>query len=111
LFIFIIFYKFYIDFQQFITSAFLRKNPARQDSPPAAGCGSNICISAAVRSLGELFNVIGNFGEISYDIKKSPHPAVISAKQGPPEFRSLIQDNPPANPCGKRDFFVNILYF
>jgi len=32
-----------------------RKNPASQDSPHAAGRVSDIYISAAVRSLGELF--------------------------------------------------------
>jgi len=32
-----------------------RKNPASQDSPPAAGRSCDIYISAAVRSLGEIF--------------------------------------------------------
>jgi len=32
-----------------------RKNPASQDSPPVAGRGNDIYISAAVRSLGEVF--------------------------------------------------------
>ena len=32
----------------------IRKNPASQDSPPAAGRVSDIYSSAAVRSLGEI---------------------------------------------------------
>ena len=48
-----------------------RKNPALQDSPPAAGQQS--CHFPLRRSAilpGGLFYIIGKFGELSYDIKK-----------------------------------------
>ena len=50
-----------------------RKNPALQDSPPAAGQQS--CHFPLRRSAilpGGLFYIIGKFGELSYDIKKHP---------------------------------------
>ena len=45
------------------------KNPALQDSPPAAGRASDIFYSAAVRSKAERFLFHGKFGGISYEIK------------------------------------------
>ncbi len=45
----------------------LKKHPARQDAPPAAGCISSIFRSAAVRSSRSFFYCIG---ELSYAIKR-----------------------------------------
>ena len=51
----------------------VKKNPAGQDSPPAAGRFSDIYLSAAVHSgPAGLFYATGDSNGISYCIKKAP---------------------------------------
>ena len=60
-----------------ILEKYLRKNPALQDSPPAAGRFSDIIpLRRSAILPGGLFYITGNFNEISRYIKKAadlPH--------------------------------------
>ena len=59
-----------------ILQKYLRKNPALQDSPPAAGRFSDIIpLRRSAILPGGLFYITGNFNEISRYIKKSSRSA------------------------------------
>lgn len=57
-----------------------KKESRLRDSPPAAGCFSNIFFSAAVRSLAERFLLYRKFRELSYIINKRSDESLLSGR-------------------------------